>query len=253
MPQSIAQEHGGAKVVRIADPRTVLDSNCGVEHIRIISNYDKKQSSQSKTTNYKNFKYGIVVTCIDGWVRNCTVLHFWESAVHCEESRYVTVKDSQSIHPVGPKKGGFYYSFKFTGGLGYLVYRCRAEDGRHDFVVSARTAGPHTFLKSTAVRGDVSEPHHRWGVGTLYDNVHMKEGGSLAAFNRGDSGTGHGWAAANTVFWNCHAERIMLYSPETEGENNFAIGFTGPTDKDYSGAGLWTGNTRAGYWGTEKE
>jgi hypothetical protein len=85
-------------------------------------------------------------------------------------------------------------------------------------------------VKCTAVRGGQSEPHHRWSTGILYDNVTTKDG-TLAAINRGDSGSGHGWAAANTMFWNCDAKSIVVFDPETEGENNFAVGYRGTFDE----------------------
>jgi len=102
------------------------------------------------------------------------------------------------------------------------------------------------------VRGGQSEPHHRWSTGILYDNVSTKDG-TLAAINRGDSGTGHGWAAANTMFWNCDAKSIVVMDPETPGENNFAIGYRGTYDPQTGPAALRYANDRAGYWGTPQE
>ena len=133
-----------------------------------------------------------------------------------------------------------------------LFMNCYAEDGRHDFVIGARMAGPYVFYNSRAVRGGQSEPYARWGVGTLYDNIVMQDGGSLAAINRGDSGSGHGWVAANTVFWNCDCTNIVVFDNETDGENNFAFGYTG-ADTEFGPGGLKYANTRAGYWGTERE
>jgi hypothetical protein len=112
--------------------------------------------------------------------------------------------------------------------------------------------GPYAFVNCTAVRGGQSEPHHRWGVGYLFDNVTTKDG-SIAAINRGDSGSGHGWAAANVVIWNCDAPNIVVFDPETEGENNFAFGYSGDQTEGFGTGGLWYANTRAGYWGTPQE
>ena len=108
------------------------------------------------------------------------------------------------------------------------------------------------FVECTAVRGQQSEPHHRWSSGALFDNVITKDG-TLAAINRGDSGSGHGWAAANTLFWNCDAKSIVVMDPETDGENNFAIGYRGTFDESTGTKGLEYANDRAGYWGTPQE
>jgi hypothetical protein len=108
-------------------------------------------------------------------------------------------------------------------------------------------------LKCTALKGGQSEPHHRWSTGILFDNITLEEKGNLAAINRGDSGTGHGWAGANMVFWNCAANNIVVFDPETKGENNFAIGYTGEKKSDYSTGGVKYANDRSGYWGTPQE
>ncbi|MCB1130092.1 MAG: hypothetical protein KDN05_03120, partial [Verrucomicrobiae bacterium] len=154
--------------------------------------------------------------------------------------------------PVGPERGGNRYAFSCGGGTLHLFYDCYSEDGRHDFVGGSRTMGPFAFVRSTAVRGEQSEPHHRWGTGYLYDNITTRDG-VLAAINRGDSGSGHGWAAANTLFWNCDARNIVVFDPETEGENNFAIGFKGSPGGEHDTTGLRYANDRAGYWGTPQE
>ncbi|RMD75672.1 MAG: hypothetical protein D6820_14210, partial [Lentisphaerae bacterium] len=143
--------------------------------------------------------------------------------------------------------------FYISGSTGVLMTRCYSEEGRHDFVMGARTTGPNVFLKCSVPRGGNAEPHHRWTVGTLWDNITMPNGGACCSFNRGDSGTGHGWAGANSVFWNCNASAIVVFDPETRGENNFAIGYTGKLQKEYNTGTLYYANTRAGYWGTPKE
>jgi hypothetical protein len=53
----------------------------------------------------------------------------------------------------------------------------------------------------------------------LFDNV---ETGKLNVVNRGSSGSGHGWAGAQMVFWNCTARSMTVQSPPTA--HNFAIG-----------------------------
>ena len=251
LPQSIEAEHGGGFVRKTTPPTD--DSQCGVEGLRIVSNYDTTVKDESKSSNFRNLKNGIEMHCVNGWARNCSVLHVWEHAVGAGDSLYCTVRDCKSLQPVGPKRGGRRYPFSIDGSTGILVYNCYSEDGRHDFVVGARTMGPNVFLKCTASWGGTSEPHHRWGAGTLYDSVTLEGKGTLASVNSGDSGTGHGWAGVNTVFWNCAADNIVVFDPETTGENNFAIGYTGPKKDDYGSGGLMYANTRSGYWGTPKE
>jgi hypothetical protein len=179
--------------------------------------------------------------------------HFSFAAVNMSHNtRQITTRDTKCLEPIGPKRGGKRYAFNISGGTLHLFYNCYSEDSRHDFALGSRETGPFAFVRCTAVRGQQSEPHHRWSSGILYDNVITKDG-TLAAINRGDSGTGHGWAAANTMFWNCDAKSIVVMDPETDGENNFAIGYRGTFDPATGTQGLRYSNDRSGYWGTPQE
>jgi hypothetical protein len=252
MPQSIAGIHGGGEVLKT--DISSLSANCGVESICVVSNYDTTVKDTGKDENFYNYGNGISISnTMDSWVRNVTVKHTYFAAVAVGDgTRQITVRDVKSLAPVGPKRGGFRYPYNLGGGTGHLVYNCYSEDARHDFAGGSRAMGPFAFVNSTAVRGGQSEPHHRWGVGFLFDHITTKDG-SIAAINRGDSGSGHGWAGANCVIWNCDAPNIVVFDPETEGENNFAIGYSGEQTEGFSTDGLWYANTRAGYWGTPQE
>jgi len=54
-------------------------------------------------------------------------------------------------------------------------------------------------------------PHHRYSVGTLYDNVKSEE--PMESRFRGNSGTGHGWAGTQTCFYNCVAPKFLVEVP----------------------------------------
>lgn len=252
LPQSVSEEYGGGEVAKVT--LDGLAREAGVESLRLVSNYDTSVKENNKDTNFKNYRSGIAVTrASDCWVRDCTVLHASLAAVLVDEdTRHVTVRDIKSLEPVGPVRGGSRYAFSIGGGTLHLFYNCYSEDGRHDFAGGSRNQGPFAFVECTAVRGEQSEPHHRWGTGFLYDRVTTKDG-TLAAINRGDSGSGHGWAAANSMFWNCDAKSITVFDPETVGECNFAVGFAGKPLDEYDSHGLVYANTRAGYWGTPQE
>jgi hypothetical protein len=59
----------------------------------------------------------------------------------------------------------------------------------------------------------------------------------LGLYNRGNYGSGHGWAAVHSVAWNCNtgASRIILQKPPTA--QNYAIGCVGGV----TGAGPFSG------------
>jgi len=257
LPQSIEAEYGGGVVKRIS--LAEVDSLCGVESLRILSNYDTSVKSLDRNhTEYfsdeeNNLNCGISLNCINGWVRDCTIKHVRHSAVSTSaHARYCTIRDCKSLEPVAPIMGGRRYPFDFNGGSLSLFYKCYSEEGRHSFVAGSRVMGPNAFVKCTALKSStISEPHHRWSTGILYDNVILKEGGSLGALNRGNSGSGHGWAGANIVFWNCDAEDIVVFDPPTP-EQNFAIGYAGVIRDTYPTNRLEYANARSGYSGTPK-
>ena len=152
-----------------------------------------------------------------------TAVHFGYSCVNIVSSgKRITVQDCACIDPVSLIKGGRRYSFALDG-QECLVQRCYTRGGRHDYVMHARARGPNVFLDCVADRTySDSGPHHRWATGTLYDNLAC---GHLNVQWRGWSGTGHGWAGANMVFWNCRASHIDCQKPPTA--NNYCIGCTG--------------------------
>jgi hypothetical protein len=112
------------------------------------------------------------------------------------------------------------YAFNLGGQL-CLVERCEADTARHSFVVAARVCGPNAFVDCRAGRSfATSEPHHRWSVGGLYDNVKA----DIALQDRQYYGTGHGWSGANYVAWNCEGTLVCQKPPTAQ---NWAIGQVG--------------------------
>jgi hypothetical protein len=158
-----------------------------------------------------------------------TAVHFVRSAVRIEDgnlSKWITVQDSRSESPISTIQGSRRYAFNI-GGQQCLVQRCYSDEGRHDFVQGGTVAGPNVFhdCRSEHAHSE-SGPHHRWSVGTLFDNVSVDgENGAIEVINRGDSGTGHGWAGANMVLWNSDAPNLVVETAPTA--RNWAIGCSG--------------------------
>jgi hypothetical protein len=91
-------------------------------------------------------------------------------------------------------------------------------------VTSSRVRGPNVFLDGTAVQSKAdSGPHHRWAVGTLYDNI--SDDNQIRIQDRQWAGSGHGWAGAQQVLWNCTSKTLVVQQPPTG--QNYAIGSVG--------------------------
>ncbi len=222
---SIDSKYGGGEIYKYSFPGRI--NNIGIENLRIVSYFDNSKYDPI-TKEYIDEQHGWKAISIDYaedcWVRNVTAVHFAYSAVSMGDySRRITVDSCSNLDPVSTLAGGLRYSFDINGQQ-ILVKNSYARGGRHDFVLGSKTLGPNVFYNCLAENANnVSEPHHRWSAGVLYDNVTIKgKQGYLQAINRNDSGTGHGWTGAQVVFWNCSAPIIIAMKPPTA--QNFIFG-----------------------------
>jgi hypothetical protein len=160
----------------------------------------------------------------DGWVRNVTARYFGYSCVNLgHESKNVTVDSCQYLEPKSLITGGRRYSFNNDGQLN-LVMNCYASEGRHDYVTGQKVRGPNVFYhcRSEKAKADIG-PHHRWAVGTLYDNIVTD--GEINIQDRGNWGSGHGWSGVTQVVWNGQAKRAAVQDPWVSGKN-YVIGLS---------------------------
>jgi hypothetical protein len=220
---ALEKKYGGGEVTLAGREAAVAEA--GVENLRGDSEY------HGDTEEKHGWVFVELAAVRDGWVRDVTSIHFGYSCVQVlKPCRAITVDRCTCLDPISQITGGRRYSFALDGQL-TLVEHCRARNGRHDFVMHSTAAGPNVFYDCFAeeVHAD-SGPHHRWSVGVLYDNVIVlppkgatKLGGiGLNIRNRGNLGTGHGWAGANQVAWNCQAYEMLIEQPPTA--QNWAIG-----------------------------
>eukprot|EP00339_Tiarina_fusa_P000739 CAMPEP_0117014640 /NCGR_PEP_ID=MMETSP0472-20121206/11839_1 /TAXON_ID=693140 ORGANISM="Tiarina fusus, Strain LIS" /NCGR_SAMPLE_ID=MMETSP0472 /ASSEMBLY_ACC=CAM_ASM_000603 /LENGTH=940 /DNA_ID=CAMNT_0004718249 /DNA_START=59 /DNA_END=2877 /DNA_ORIENTATION=- len=230
--QAIEDVYGGAIVYQyelLYREESVEIENVGIENIRIESIF-------ASETDENHGKHAVRVQRVnDGWIRQLTARHFWSGAVLLRRSSHdVTVEDSASVDPKGTLGGGRRYGFVIDDGSSILVHRCYVRDGRHDYASSSRTAGPNVFVDSLSVDSynDIG-PHERFSTGQLYDNIKTNmnplddndNGGEMNVQNRGSSGSGHGWAGVQIMFWNSEATRWRAHA--ANGAMSWAIGMIG--------------------------
>ncbi len=110
-----------------------------------------------------------------------------------------------------------------------LLDRCSVVADNVWFVATgAGQAGPIVVLNCTFLGNGHSEAHQRWSTGMLYDNCRAPDGG-FDVRNRGEMGSGHGWAMGWGVIWNCTAKTFLIQNPP--GAANWLIGSTGQRDQ----------------------
>ena len=224
LANAFERKYGGGTLSLFKGPEPISES--GVENLSGVSEFHGGEDE-------KHAWIFIRLRCLkNGYVRHVTAKHFGYSAVGIDTGcKWVTVQDCACLDPVSQIKGGRRYSFYMEGCSLCLVQRCVARNGRHDFVMHGLVPGPNVFLDCHATKTHAdSGPHQRWSVGTLWDNI---EAGEINIRNRGNSGTGHGWAGANQVVWNCTARDMIIENPPTA--QNWAIGCKGA----HKGNGNW--------------
>jgi hypothetical protein len=160
------------------------------------------------------------------WVRRVTARHFGFAAVSLGRgARNVTVSECEGLDPVSQVTGGRRYAFVMDDAELCLVRECRTRQDRHQFVTQSLTTGPNVFVDGLSENAlSDAGPHHRWATGALWDNIEV-QGHDLNVQNRGNLGSGHGWAGANCVVWNCRARSFVVQNPPTA--RNWLIGSVG--------------------------
>ena len=205
-------------------------NNCGIENLACVSTYDKNnlkdEDHRWNAINIENAE--------DAWVRQVNFENFAGSAVSVLEiSKRITVEDCKSLHPVSEIGGQRRYTF-LTSGQQTLFQRCYAKNGYHDFATGYCSPGPNAFVQCESILPfSFSGAIDSWSSGILFDVVNV-DGNALRYTNRGQDANGAGWAAANSVFWNCTAAVIDCYKP--------------PTAQNWS-FGSWSQFSGDGYWG----
>lgn len=192
-------------------------SEVGVEDLTCISEY------RSDTAEDHGWIAVDINRVENGWVRNVHAVHFGQGCVSLQGlAKNVTVSDCSAVDPKSIITGGRRYSFNVNGQQN-LVIRCHSREARHDYATGSKVCGPNVFIDCTAERShsDIG-PHHRWTMGTLYDNIRTDN--QINVQDRGNWGSGHGWAGVTQVIWNCTAATIVCQDPWIGGRNHLVGG-----------------------------
>lgn len=228
------KKYGGGYLMKYSFPGRIR--NCGIQNLVLESSY-KDETDEDHGWIAVNFS-----RVDQGWAQNVVSRYFGYSCVLIDgNSRNISVLNCQCLDAKSIITGGRRYSFNCNGQLN-LFKNCYTTEGRHDYVTGARVCGPNVFTqcKSRNTHADIG-PHHRWASGTLFDLIDTD--GEINVQDRGNWGSGHGWAGVSQVVWNCRVSRAAVQSPWVSGKN-YCIGLEGEKyDGRLSGrpAGEWEG------------
>ena len=221
-------------------------SECGVENMRLVSDFDKSLTKvHQKKKYYCDEQHGWTairfLAAEHCWARDITSEHFGYALADFKAgSWHNTVLRCTSLDPVSIIFGARRYAFAINGGECNLFKECVAVKDRHAMVTNGFVNGPNAYVDCEMREClDDAGPHNRWTTGTLYDR--LKGNSFLRVQDRGGSGFGHGWAGANIVFWNCEMKEIVCQSVWGAVEN-YAIGCIGARRGGWYGQGSHEAN-----------
>lgn len=214
---AMEKQYGGGEIFKYHFPGRI--TQVGIEHLYCESEY---ASDTAEDHGWEAITYNKVK---NGWVRDVTSRYFGYSCVSLESfARNISVTGCSCLDAKSLITGSRRYSF-YNNGQMNLFTDCHTTEGRHDYVTGARTCGPNVFYHCSAERthADIG-PHHRWSMGTLYDNITTD--GEINIQDRGNWGSGHGWSGVWQILWNCTAKQAAVQNPWVSGKN-FCIGLKG--------------------------
>lgn len=203
-------------------------SNIKIKNIQIESEYDKTIykmvfpiGSDVKELEYFDENHpmnGINVQWAKNVIIENLVSYGFNQIVYLDRSScYCTVLNCSYYRPASVIEGEKRYCFNINGQYN-LCMNCYAERGRHSFASASKNEGPLAFINCKArITYAWSEPHHRYNLCGLYDNLDD----NIAVENRLFFGSGHGWIGAYYVLWNPKKQVICQNTPIA---TNFVIG-----------------------------
>lgn len=225
----IESRWGGGTIALYTDDGRI--QNVGVENLRGRSEFDPTVTVEEEgTIHYVDENHaGNFITfhnVKNGWVRDFTAANFGFDVVTVKSgSKWITIQDGANESMVSVVTGGRRSPFSANGQC-CLFQRLTSREDRHAFVLGARVCGPNVFLHcSTSEWYNTIEPHQRWSVGGLFDNV----GGSIAIQDRQYYGSGHGWSGAFYTAWNTSGELVVQKPPTAQ---NWSFGHVGAKGKE---------------------
>ncbi|NEW05786.1 discoidin domain-containing protein [Paenibacillus sp. SYP-B3998] len=247
---AIESRWGGGAIVKYEDSERI--EQIGIENLRVDVAFDATLTDTRIDGNEGSFSYyadenhAINFIYADNvkhaWIRNIIGFHLQHALVQVgRNAKWMTIQDCVAYEFISVITGGRRYPYHLMGEL-TLVQRAYAEKARHAFAVDARVAGPNVFLDCESnIDYNTSEPHHRWSVGCLYDNVT----GRIHIQDRGWLGSGHGWSGANYVAWNTKNELVSQQPPTAQ---NYAIGHVGTKGTSFLPNAYDPRPREDGYW-----
>lgn len=178
----------------------------GVEKIRFVA---PQQTIALGQPEYSGIS---IRDTVDSWFRSITFEDTTNGVSVNEGSARITFEQcniEQHTHVTSSAKPA---DFAVSGSQ-ILFDRCTGSGDNTFYIVTQdRGQGPVVVLHCRFTGNGHMQPHQRWFTGLLVDNCEVP-GGGIDMMNRGEMGSGHGWAIGWAVAWNNSAASFAMNTP----------------------------------------
>jgi len=201
-------------------------SQTGVEHLSMIA---PAVNVDINSPQFLGVQMGAV---INSWLKDVVFQDTQNTVTISNTVKEVTMDQVVVNHTVvhtGDRLADFGIS-----GTEILIDRSQSNGtGEWPMVMQSRVTGPIVLLNFSSTEAAGIAPHQRWGTGMLADNDVLPnapknpDGGAtgIAYQDRGNHGSGQGWAAGWSVAWNVTTPYFVVQ--EFPGGENWCIGCVG--------------------------
>lgn len=205
----------GTIVAKVTRPSTLINQ-AGIEYLRIVSPEQPFNHGDPRAL-YE----AVRINGEDCWMRKVKIYETMNSVA--ANGRRITLQFVDVIRKADHTGSSRPAEFAPNASQ-ILLDRCTVDANNVWFVATGGgISGPIVILNCTFTGNSRAEGHQRWTTALLFDSC-VAPRGRIDIANRGMSGSGHGWALAWCVVWNCKTD-ILIQEPP--GTRNWAIGNIG--------------------------
>jgi hypothetical protein len=214
----------GAEVVGYTYPGRI--SQAGVEHLSFVA---PAVNVSIDDPQFNGLQLGAV---INGWVED-VVFQDTQNTVTIQNTAKQFTLDQVVVNHTVVHTGDRMADFGVSGTEILINKSASNGTGEWPMVMQSRVTGPIVLLNFTSTQAAGIAPHQRWGTGMLADSSQLPnapnnpDGGAtgIAYQDRGNHGSGQGWAAGWSVAWNVTTPYFVVQ--QFPGGENWCIGCVG--------------------------
>lgn len=201
-------------------------SQVGVEHLRFVA------PAVNVSINDPQFLGLEASAVIDSWAEDLVFQDTQNTVTLQNTAKQITLDQVDVEHTV-VHTGDRMADFGISGTQIFINRSASNGTGEWPMVMQSRVTGPIVLLNFTSTEAAGIAPHQRWGTGMLADSCQLPnapknpDGGAtgIAYQDRGNHGSGQGWAAGWSVAWNVTTPYFVVQ--QFPGGENWCIGCVG--------------------------